>query len=95
MGGRRERMFLGLGQLLKVPKLVEGVEADAPFALFAAVECGEILGYLIGDRSRLFASICHERLERRVGRTCFDRMSRLTSVHGHFSEVAAPMPDVR
>jgi hypothetical protein len=66
MGGRRERMFLGLG---KVPKLVEGVEADAPFALFAAVECGEILGYLIGDRSRLFASTCHERLERRVGRT--------------------------
>jgi hypothetical protein len=64
MGGGRERMFLGLGQLLKVPEHVEGVEADAPFALFAAEECGAILGYLIGDCSRLFASTCHGRSSR-------------------------------
>jgi EAL domain-containing protein (putative c-di-GMP-specific phosphodiesterase class I) len=59
-----------LGQLLKVPELAEGVEADAQLAWFAAEGCNEVLGYLIGDRSRLFASTCHEWLECPVSRTC-------------------------
>jgi hypothetical protein len=49
--------------LLKVPELADCVESDAQIALFAAEGCNEVLGYLIGDRSRLFASTCHERLE--------------------------------
>jgi EAL domain-containing protein (putative c-di-GMP-specific phosphodiesterase class I) len=48
--------ILGLGQLLKVPGLAEGVEADAQLAWFAAEGCNEVLGYLIGDRSRLFVA---------------------------------------
>jgi hypothetical protein len=76
--------ILGLGQLLKVPELAEGVESDAQLALFAAEGCNEVLGYLIGDRNRLFASTCHEWLECRVGSTCWLMNELVDFCYWHF-----------
>ncbi len=64
-----EIMRTNLTGKLGLPELAEGVETDAQPALFAAEGCNEVLGYLIGDRSRLFASTCQEWLECQVSRT--------------------------
>ena len=53
-----------------MPKLAESVESDAQLALFAAEGCNEVLGYLIGDPGRLFASHAMSGFNADFSRTC-------------------------